>query len=112
VSQITDAVDTVVGAPDDGWKYHPKHVEQFPDINKLCDVASCWIYTGILLEAHPTLHISRIKVKSYEIETHDLTDRQTDIQTMEHCRYSRVVIACEQNERTSQRNGHGHPRQR
>jgi hypothetical protein len=45
-------------------KYHPKHVEQFPYINKLCNVASCWIYTyiGILL-AHPILHISRIKVK-------------------------------------------------
>jgi hypothetical protein len=28
----------------DGWKYHPKHVEQFPDINKLCNVAFCWIY--------------------------------------------------------------------
>jgi len=27
---------------------HPKHVEQFPDINKLCKVASCWIYIGIL----------------------------------------------------------------
>jgi hypothetical protein len=52
-------------APDDGWKYHPKHVEQFPDINKLCDVVSCWIneYTGILLGARPILHISRIKVK-------------------------------------------------
>jgi hypothetical protein len=31
--QIPDAVDTGVCAPDDGWKYHPKHVEQFPDIN-------------------------------------------------------------------------------
>ena len=31
VSQIPDAVDTVVCAPDDGWRYHPKHVEQFPD---------------------------------------------------------------------------------
>ena len=29
--QIQDAVDTVVCAPDDGWWYHPKHVEQFPD---------------------------------------------------------------------------------
>jgi len=28
---IPDAVDTVVCAPDDGWRYHPKHVEQFPD---------------------------------------------------------------------------------
>jgi hypothetical protein len=31
VSQIPDAVDTVDCAPNDGWKYHPKHVEQFPD---------------------------------------------------------------------------------
>jgi len=44
-----DAVDTVVCAPDDGWKYHPKHVEQFPDIIKLYKVASCWIYIGIYL---------------------------------------------------------------
>ena len=64
VWQIPDAVDTVVCAPDDGWKYHSKHVEQFPDINKLCNVASCWIYEyiGILLGAHPILHISRIRV--------------------------------------------------
>jgi len=27
----TLAVDTVVCAPDDGWCYHPKHVDQFPD---------------------------------------------------------------------------------
>jgi hypothetical protein len=62
---MPDAVDTVVCAPDDGWKYHPKHVEQFPAINKLCNVASCWIYeyTGILLGAHPILHISRIRIK-------------------------------------------------
>jgi hypothetical protein len=58
----TDAVDTVVCAPDDGWKYHPKHAEHFPDINKLCNVASCWIYIGTLLGAHPILHISRIRV--------------------------------------------------
>ena len=31
VWQTPDAVDTVVCAPDDGWRYHPKHVEQFPD---------------------------------------------------------------------------------
>jgi hypothetical protein len=58
---MADAVDTVVCAHDDGWKYHPKHVEQFPNINKLCNVASCWTYIGILL-AHPILHISRILV--------------------------------------------------
>jgi hypothetical protein len=31
VTQIPDAVDTVVCAPDDGWRYHLKHVKQFPD---------------------------------------------------------------------------------
>jgi hypothetical protein len=31
VPTLPDAVDTVVCAPDDGWLYHPKHVEQFPD---------------------------------------------------------------------------------
>jgi hypothetical protein len=28
---MPDAVDTVVCAPDDGWWYYSKHVEQFPD---------------------------------------------------------------------------------
>jgi hypothetical protein len=57
----------------DGWKYHPKHVEYFPDINKLCDVASCWIYEyiGILLGARPIRHISRIKVNL--VFTHNKT---------------------------------------
>jgi hypothetical protein len=59
---MPDAIDTVVCAPEDGWKYHPKHIEQFPDINKLCDVASCWIYIGILLGVRHILHISRIRV--------------------------------------------------
>jgi len=27
------AVDTVTLAPDDGWRYRPKHVERFTDIN-------------------------------------------------------------------------------
>jgi len=39
----------VVCAPDDGWRYHPKHVEQFSDTNKLCNVASFWIYIGTYL---------------------------------------------------------------
>jgi hypothetical protein len=33
--KIPDAVDTVVCAPDDVWKYHRKHGEQFPDINSV-----------------------------------------------------------------------------
>jgi len=28
---VAYAVGTVVYAPEDGWWYHPKHVEQFPD---------------------------------------------------------------------------------
>ena len=41
VWQVPDAADKVVCAPDDGWRYHPKHVEQFPEINKLYNVAAC-----------------------------------------------------------------------
>jgi hypothetical protein len=61
VIQIPDAVDTVVCAPDDGWKYHPKHEEQFTDINCVT-LQLLYIYIGILLGAHPILHISRIRV--------------------------------------------------
>jgi hypothetical protein len=45
VWQIPDAVDTVVCAPDDGWRYHPKHVEQFPDIIKCVT-----LHLGYILE--------------------------------------------------------------
>jgi hypothetical protein len=31
----------------------------------LCNIASCWIDFGILLGAHPILHISRKRVKLY-----------------------------------------------
>jgi hypothetical protein len=35
---------TVLCTPDDGWNYHSKHVEHFPDIHRLCNIASCCIY--------------------------------------------------------------------
>jgi hypothetical protein len=40
-----------------------RNVEQFPAINKLFNIASCWIYIGILLGTHAILHINRIMVK-------------------------------------------------
>jgi hypothetical protein len=67
-------------------KYHPKHVEQFPDINKPCNVASCWTYIGILLGAHPILHISRIKVKAQRIK------RLGHIQRMDQTRPTRKLL--------------------
>ena len=33
-------------APDDGRKNRPKHVERLTDINKLWNVASCWLYSA------------------------------------------------------------------
>ena len=36
-------------APDDGWGIHSKRVEQFTEIKKLCNVASCWLYFGTFL---------------------------------------------------------------
>jgi len=43
---MPDALDTVTRAPDDGWRYHPKHVERFTDINKLYIVACFLIIIG------------------------------------------------------------------
>jgi hypothetical protein len=42
----------------------PETCRAVPDINKLFNVASCWIYSyiKILLGARPILHISRIRV--------------------------------------------------
>jgi len=50
---VPHAVETVVFAPDDGWRYHPKHVDQFPEINKLCIVAPFWLYIRNLEAPHP-----------------------------------------------------------
>jgi hypothetical protein len=47
VLHMPDGVDKVAWAPADGWRYHPKYVEQFTDINKLYIVASCWIIGDI-----------------------------------------------------------------
>jgi hypothetical protein len=54
---VPDAVDTVVCAPDDGWRYHPKHVERFPDINKLCKIqinqpTRCNNFSSLLLDVY------------------------------------------------------------
>jgi len=63
---MPDAVDTVVCTPDDGCRYHPKHVEQFADINKLCKVASCWIYIGLNEFWCVYVHMSTLKNFSME----------------------------------------------
>jgi len=53
----TVTADRVLWAPDDGWKYHPKHVEQLTDINKRYTVASCWIIIAIYYTMHGPLNI-------------------------------------------------------
>ena len=54
---MPDAVDTVISAPDDGWRYQSKHVERFTDINKLYTVASCWTIIGIYFMMHGPLNV-------------------------------------------------------
>ena len=36
-------------APDDGWRNRLKHAQHFTEINKLCNIASCWLYLKIRL---------------------------------------------------------------
>jgi len=53
---MPDNVGTVLRAPDDGWRYHPKYVKQLTDLNKLYSVAFCWIIVAILYDARSTEH--------------------------------------------------------
>jgi len=57
VSIMPDTADTLIWAPGDGWRYHPKHVEQFTDINKLYIVTSCWIIIDTYYAMHGPLNI-------------------------------------------------------
>ena len=68
---MPDAVDTVTLAPGDGWRYHPKHVERFTDINKLYIVASCWTINGtmaIMTDSSNNLLHSRVTFVSTRTE--------------------------------------------
>ena len=57
---MPDTVDTVTWAPDDGWRYHPKHVERFIDINKLYIVESCWTIIGMYFKMYGNLYVKKI----------------------------------------------------
>ena len=45
-SGICQTVTATCWAPDDGRKTRLKHVERLTEINKLCNVASCWLYSA------------------------------------------------------------------
>jgi hypothetical protein len=52
-----------VCAPDDGWRYYPKHVEQFSR-NKLCNVAAHWKYiTRNVLTMRGPLNVKKVGVE-------------------------------------------------
>ena len=51
------AVDTLTLVPDDGWRYHPKLVERFTDINKQYIVASCLTIIGIYFTKHGPFNV-------------------------------------------------------
>jgi hypothetical protein len=58
---MSDTVDTVLRAPDDGWRYPSKHVEQLTDLNKLYSVASCWILIATIVRRFkPTETLGRV----------------------------------------------------
>ena len=44
-------------APDDGRRKRLKHAEHFTEINKLCNVASCWLYLKKTFAMHGTMNV-------------------------------------------------------
>jgi len=66
---VPHEVDTVTWAPDDGWRYHPKHVELFTIINKLYVVASSSTIIGIYHQTSFVINSRPVKlIMSYGIE--------------------------------------------
>ena len=57
---MPDDVDTVTCAPDDRWRYHPKHVVQFADINKLFITVSCWTIIATYLTIYGPLNVKEL----------------------------------------------------
>ena len=78
-------------APDDGWRHHPKHVEQFSDINKPCNVASCWIYnileyalSCIKIDLHVT--VFSVTIISVHLLVHYISVNISECRDMEHAK--------------------------
>jgi len=44
-------------APDDGWRYHPKHVEQLPEINNLSNLCILLVIYQNILTMHGPLKV-------------------------------------------------------
>ena len=44
-------------APDDGLKNRLKHVQRLTEINKLRNVASCWLYSANILTMHGLMNV-------------------------------------------------------
>jgi len=57
VPLMSDTVDPLTLAPDDGWRYQQKHVKRFTDIIKLYIVAYCWTIIGIYFTMHGPIMI-------------------------------------------------------
>jgi len=46
--------------PDDGWNPRLKHVERLTEINKLWNIASCWLYSVNILATHWSLNFKLV----------------------------------------------------
>ena len=63
-------------APDDGRRNRLKHVENFTEINKLYNFASCWLYTYLKKKTFAMLEPMNVKFK---IETSVTKQSNCDI---------------------------------
>jgi hypothetical protein len=74
-----------------GGVRHPQHTQK---INKLCNVASCSIYSciGILLVVRPILHISRKKVNSLWFYLWSMVVTALSVVCVYVCTYTHTTI--------------------
>jgi hypothetical protein len=56
--------------PDDGRRYRLSHVEHFTEINKLCNVASCWLYFEKTIPLLTSCHCNRPRAGCLSVSRH------------------------------------------
>jgi len=67
------------GTPDDGRKTRLKHVDHFTEINKLWNIASCWLYSTSILAMHGTMNVKRTLLFSFQLMVTSSSDKHFNL---------------------------------
>jgi len=65
--------------PDDGRKNRLKHVQHLTEINKLWNIASCWLYCTNTLAMHWTMNVKQTLLFSFQLMVTSSSDKHFNL---------------------------------